>query len=83
MFLDHWKDLYLGVNLGRHEMLAGLAPTLVDVVFELIESLRAAVGASPYTVRIVGTPEETALLNASDVVDAFRELVPPDSSWRK
>jgi pimeloyl-ACP methyl ester carboxylesterase len=48
----------------------------------LIDLLRSAVGASPYTVRVAGTPDEFALLNAPDVMDAFTELVPPDSSWR-
>jgi pimeloyl-ACP methyl ester carboxylesterase len=47
-----------------------------------LDVLRGALGASPYTVRIVGTPEESALLNAPDVMDAFRKLVPPGSSWR-
>ena len=47
-----------------------------------LDLVRSAVGASPYTVRIAGTPQEFALLDEPDVVDAFRELVPPDSSWR-
>jgi pimeloyl-ACP methyl ester carboxylesterase len=42
---------------------------------------RAARGASPYYVPIAGPPQEFALLNTPDVMDAFRELVPPDSSW--
>ncbi len=46
-----------------------------------LDLLRGALGASPHTVPIVGAPDELALLNAPDVVDAFRELVPPDSSW--
>ncbi len=43
---------------------------------------RNALGLSPYYVPIAGRPGELALLNAPDVVDAFRELVPPDSNWR-
>ena len=43
---------------------------------------RSALGASPYYVRIAGRPGELALLNAPDVMDAFRELVPADSSWK-
>jgi dienelactone hydrolase len=42
---------------------------------------RAALGASPYYVPIAGKPGELALLDAPDVLDAFRELVPQDSSW--
>lgn len=38
-FDGDWKDLYLGVNLGRHEVLAGLAPT---PTFDLIEGIWGA-----------------------------------------
>jgi dienelactone hydrolase len=43
---------------------------------------RAARGAPPYVVPIVGKPGELALLNAPDVLDGFRELLPEDSDWR-
>jgi hypothetical protein len=38
-FDGDWKDLYLGVELGRHKVLAGLAPT---PTFDLIESIWGA-----------------------------------------
>jgi len=43
---------------------------------------RAARGASPYYVPIAGPPEEFALLNTADTLEAFQVLVPPDSSWQ-
>jgi fermentation-respiration switch protein FrsA (DUF1100 family) len=43
---------------------------------------RAARGASPYYVPIAGPPEEFAFLNTPDAMDAFRDLVPPDSTWQ-
>lgn len=48
----------------------------------LLDLARSALGASPHYVRIAGTPNELALLNAPDVMEAFRELVPADSNWR-
>jgi pimeloyl-ACP methyl ester carboxylesterase len=64
----------------------GSRPPLGQVVRMLaagcLDLLRSALGASPYYVRIAGRPDELALLNAPDVLDAFHELVPPDSSWR-
>lgn len=47
-----------------------------------LDLARSALGASPHYVRIAGAPGDLALLNAPDVMDAFSELVPPDSSWR-
>lgn len=38
-FDGDWKDLYLGMNLGRHTVLAGLAPT---PTFDLIEKIWGA-----------------------------------------
>jgi fermentation-respiration switch protein FrsA (DUF1100 family) len=43
---------------------------------------RAARGAPPHYVPIAGRPDEFALLNTPDVMDAFQELVPPDSTWQ-
>jgi len=43
---------------------------------------RAARGAAPYYVPIAGPPEEFALLNTPDAMDAFRDLVPPGSTWQ-
>jgi len=43
---------------------------------------RAARGAAPYYVPIAGPPEEFAFLNTPDVMEAFQELVPPDSTWQ-
>ena len=43
---------------------------------------RAARGAPPYYVPIAGPPEEFALLNTPDTLEAFQNLVPPGSSWQ-
>jgi pimeloyl-ACP methyl ester carboxylesterase len=43
---------------------------------------RAARGAEPYYVPIIGRPDEFAFLNTPDSWDAYQALVPPDSSWQ-
>jgi pimeloyl-ACP methyl ester carboxylesterase len=43
---------------------------------------RAARGADPYYVPIIGRPHEFAFLNTPDSWDAYHALVPPDSCWQ-
>lgn len=43
---------------------------------------RAAAGRSPHYVPVVGRPDEFALMNTPDAMDAYLKLVPPDSDWR-
>jgi pimeloyl-ACP methyl ester carboxylesterase len=63
---------------------ASMSPTKMAraVFYGLRDLARAARGASPYYVPIAGPPEEFAFLNTPDVVEAFQELVPPDSNWQ-
>lgn len=72
---------FVGMDPSQMEM-PPLGQTLRMVGSAWLDALRSAVGASPYYVRIVGRPDEFALLNAHDVMDAFEQLVPPDSNWR-
>lgn len=72
---------FVGLDVG-----SAPAPPLGQILRLLaagwLDLARSALGASPYYVRIAGRPGELALLNAPDVMDAFRELVPADSSWQ-
>jgi len=72
---------FVGVD-PRNSPPIPLGQLLRGVVSGWWDLARSAVGASPCYVPIVGGPGEFALLNAPDVMDAFTELVPPDSSWR-
>ena len=57
--------------------------TMARALFAGLRDLvRAARGASPYYVPIAGPPEVFAFLNTPDVMDAFQDLVPPDSTWQ-
>jgi len=47
-----------------------------------MDLLRKAVGAAPYYVPIIGPPERFAFLNTPDAMEAYRTLIPPDSSWQ-
>jgi len=59
-----------------------LGKTARAVICGFRDLARAARGATPYYVPIIGSPEEFAFLNTPDVVDAFRDLLPPDSNWQ-
>ena len=70
---------FVGFDRRRASMPLG---KLARALFSGLRDLsRAARGAPPYYVPIAGPPEEFALLNTPDVMDAFRDLVPPDSTW--
>ncbi len=70
------------VGLDPKDSPMSLGKTARAVVCGLRDLARAARGAAPYYVPIAGPPEEFAFLNAPDVMDAFRDLVPPDSDWQ-
>jgi len=59
-----------------------LGPALRILGAGCIDRVRGALGASPHYIRIVGTPDELALMNTPDAMDAFNELVPAGSDWR-
>ena len=59
-----------------------LGQTLRILGAACLDLVRSALGASPRYIRIAGTPEELALLNTPDVMDAFKELIPTDSDWQ-
>jgi pimeloyl-ACP methyl ester carboxylesterase len=72
---------FVGMDTSRTET-PPLGQILRMVGSAWLDALRSSVGASPYCVRIVGRPDQFALLNTHDVMDAFERLVPPDSNWR-
>jgi fermentation-respiration switch protein FrsA (DUF1100 family) len=70
------------VGIDRRGAAMPLGKTARAVLSGLRDLARAARGASPYYVPIAGPPEEFALLNTPDAMDAFQDLVPPDSTWQ-
>jgi pimeloyl-ACP methyl ester carboxylesterase len=69
------------VGLDRRALSMPLGQALRAVSSACWDLLRAAFGASPHYVPIIGRPDDFAFLNTPDVMDAFRDLVPPDSTW--
>jgi pimeloyl-ACP methyl ester carboxylesterase len=70
------------VGLDPRSMSMPLLQVARAVFAGLRDLTRAARGASPYYVPIVGRPDELAFLNTPDAMEAFQALVPPDSSWQ-
>jgi fermentation-respiration switch protein FrsA (DUF1100 family) len=71
---------FVGFDPRSAPMPAGMmARAVLSGLRDLARSVR---GASPYYVPIAGRPDEFAFLNAPDVMDAFRDLLPPGSTWQ-
>jgi len=70
------------VGLDRRDVSMPLGQAARAVFSGCWDLTRAAFGASPYYVPIIGRPEEFAFLNTPDVMEAFQDLMPPDSSWQ-
>jgi dienelactone hydrolase len=71
---------FVGLDAGSNSPRFGQA---VRALFAGCRDLaRAARGADPYYVPIIGRPNEFAFLNTPDSWDAYQALVPPGSSWQ-